>query len=330
MSRPTDSLSRRRILEGIGLGALTLGAAGCAPVTRIAHVATKCPQLPPSVPVATAAKPVAPRSPAKAPRTHTKRPSTPDLTARAHEVPRLRHGELVPGLYSGDTFVDQVAVSFDDMPKPGFTEITLRRLAEAEVSATFFVVGRLVRRYPGLVKALVDHGHELGNHTYNHPSLVTLTPEEIGDELDRTQEAVDQALGYHYPMHMVRPPYGLPYYGPARPKAVEKVSRAIAAKKGCIALWTLGTRDTVAGCTPERVISGLKRRFNLGTGGVMVFHPTYCAKGSLRPVFRMIHHKGFKVTSVRSLLEQKYGWPLETLSEWGPKLLADGLVTAKR
>ena len=323
MSEPTEPLSRRRLLEGIGLGALTLGATGCAPVTRIVHVAAKCPQLPPQ-PALETAKPSLPRPTARAPR----EPGRSGLTARAHEVPRLRHGEIVPGLYSKDTFAGQVAVTFDDMPKPGFTEITLRRLAEAEVTATFFVVGRLVKRYPGLVKALVDAGHDLGNHTYTHPSLTTLTPEEIGDELDRTQEAVDQALGYHYPLHMVRPPYGLPYYGPARPKAVERVSRTIAAKKGCIALWSLATRDTVAGCTPDRVISGLKRRFNLGTGGVMVFHPTYCAKGSLRPVFRTIKHKGLKVTSVQALLEQKYGWPLETLSEWGPKLLQDGPTTA--
>jgi peptidoglycan/xylan/chitin deacetylase (PgdA/CDA1 family) len=317
------------MLEGIGLGALTLGAAGCAPITRIVHVATKCPQLPSLAPRASAPPP-APRRRASVTKRPARREAAPELTARAHEIPRLRHGEFVPGLYSKDTFAGQVAVSFDDMPKPGFTEITLRRLAEADVSATFFVVGRLVRRYPGLVKALVDAGHELGNHTYSHPSLVTLSPEEIRVELDRTQDAVDQALGYHYPLHMVRPPYGLPYYGPARPKAVERVSRAIANNKGCVALWSLGTRDTVAGCTPERVLSGLKRRFNLGTGGVMVFHPTYCAKGSLRPVFRVIESKGLRVASVRGLLEQKYGWPLETLSEWGPKLSAGGPATAKR
>lgn len=248
------------------------------------------------------------------------------MNARPHEMPRLRRGEFVPGLYAKDTFAGQVAVSFDDMPKPDFTEVTLRRLKEAEVTATFFVVGRLVRRYPGLVKALVDHGHELGNHTYNHPSLVTLTPEQVADELDMTQEAVDQALGYHYPLRMVRPPYGLPYYGPSRPKATERVSRIIANKKGCVALWTLPTRDTVPGCTPERIVTGLKRRFNLGTGGVMTLHPTSCAKRALRPMFRTIRHKGIKVTSVRALLEQKYGWPLDTLSEFAPKLLNDAVA----
>ncbi len=314
MKEFNEPLSRRSLLSGLGMGALGLGVAGCAPVTRIVHVAGECPS------------PTPPHPPEL-----TQRPAVPErvsegLVARPHEMPRLRRGEFVPGLYSSDTFAGQVAVSFDDMPKPGFTEVTLRRLKEANITATFFVVGRLVRRYPGLLKALVDHGHTLGNHTYNHPSLVTLSVQEIEDELDRTQDAVDHALGYHYPLHMVRPPYGLPYYGPARPKAVERVSKTIARKKGCVALWSLGTKDTVAGCTRERVVKGLKRRFNLGTGGVMVFHPTYCAKSSLRPVFRTIHHKGIRVTSVAALLEQKYGWPVDTLSELAPKLLTEGVA----
>ena len=333
MSAFDETMSRRRLLGGLGLGALTLGASGCAPVTRIVRVAAECPEVPecepaPACPTtiesASSGRDTSLRPPEIARGGTAQRGGA--LRARPHEMPRLRRGEYVPGLYSKDTFANQVAVSFDDMPKPGFTDVTLRRLKEADIIATFFVVGRLVRRYPGQVKALVDHGHELGNHTYNHPSLVTLTPEQICDELDMTQEAVDQALGYHYPLRMVRPPYGLPYYGPSRPKATERVSRTIANKKGCVALWTLPTRDTVPGCTPERIITGLKRHFNLGTGGVMTLHPTTCAKGSLRPLFRTIRHKGLEVTTVRALLEQKYGWPLDTLSEFAPKLLNDGLA----
>lgn len=337
MGTSKDTLSRRKLLEGLGVGALALGAAGCAPITKIYYVNAKCPQvpgapepepiLPEKVSTAPTPKSVPSPTPKSAPSPPVEAPS-PTLTARAHEVPQLRAGEFVPGLYSADTFPGQVAVSFDDVPKPGFTEIALRRLKEAEVPATWFVVGRLAERHPDLVRAIVDHGHTLGNHTYDHPNLVTLSAKEIADQLDRTQDAVDKALGYHYPLRLVRPPYGLPYYGPGRPKALERVSRTIAKKKGCVALWTLGTKDTVKGCTPERVLKGLKRRFHLGTGGVMVFHPTYCAKGSLRPVFRTLKHKGLTVRTVEDLLEEKYGWPLEELSEWGPKLLERGLYTA--
>jgi peptidoglycan/xylan/chitin deacetylase (PgdA/CDA1 family) len=252
------------------------------------------------------------------------------LTSRAFETPRLRRGEIVTGLYSADTFPEQIAISFDDVPKPDFTTEVIGWLAEAKVQATFFVVGRLVRRYPGLVKRIVDAGHELGNHTYTHKSWTTLSVGEITDELDRTQDAVDRALGYHYPMRLVRPPYGLPYYGPKRPRAIERASRAIAAHKACVVLWTLGSGDTVPGCTPKRMLSGLRSRFSVGTGGTLVFHPTNCTKRSLRPVLRLVREEGLRVRTVREFLEDKYGWPLDELAEWGPKLLAAGPSTAKR
>ena len=114
------------------------------------------------------------------------------------------------------------------------------------------------------------------------------------------------------------------------PLALEKVSTAIANHKGICVLWTLGTKDRVVGCTANKVVKGLKHRFNVGTGGVMVFHPTRCAKRSLRPVFRTIKHERLRVRTVQGFVEDKYGWPLRDLSEWGPRLHAQGPTTAAR
>ena len=75
----------------------------------------------------------------------------------------------------------------------------------------------------------------------------------------------------------------------------------------------------------ERITS----RFAVGTGGVMVFHPTRCAKRSLRPVIRLVRQKKLRVRTVRQFIEDKYGWPLESLAEWGPKLV-DRPSTASR
>lgn len=242
----------------------------------------------------------------------------------------MRKGEIVAGLYSADTFPDEISITFDDVPKPDFTIAALSMLAAANVKATFFVVGRLVRRYPGLLQRIVDAGHELGNHTYSHRSWTVLSEAEIRDELERTQDAVDRVLGRHHPMPLVRPPYGLPYYGPSRPRAIERASRAIAAQKGCVVLWTLGSGDTVPGCTPNRVLSGLKNRFAVGTGGTLVFHPTNCAKRSLKPVLDLVRERRIRVRTCRQFIEDKYGWPLDKLAEWGPKLLAKGPSTARR
>jgi len=322
---PDERLTRRRLL----LGALALGASGCASIPQAVSRSVVRRVAAPVSPRLVGPPPF-PKLPAVIPWPDPSRRPDPALTARAFETPSLRPGEIVSGLYSADTFTGQVALTFDDVPKPDFIEDALKLLAAANAPATFFVVGRLVRRYPELLKRIVDAGHELGNHTYTHRSFNTLSAREIADELDRTQDAVDRALGRHHPMRLVRPPYGLPYYGPDRPRAIERSSRAIADHKACVVLWTLGSGDTVPGCTTQRVVSGLTQRFQVGTGGVLVFHPTRCARRSLRPVLRLIRHRGLRFRTVRSLLEEKYGWPLDDLAEWGPKLLAVGPSTAGR
>ena len=308
---PSATLSRRDLLVTAGAGALALGTTSCVTATRVIREAVPCPR-------------------GEAPTALTDGPASPLEPVVQQAPPVLRHGELVPGLYSHDGFVDEVAYTFDDMPKPGFTERALELMAEHDVLATFFVVGRLVERFPGLLRQIVDAGHELGNHTYSHPNLAPLSPEKIGEEFDRTQDAVDRVLGSHTPMRQFRPPYGIPFYGPARPRSVEKVSRVVAEREGCVVLWSLGTGDTRPGCTGAKIIKGLKRSFNMRTGGVMVFHPTRCARGAMRRVLRLVERKEFRVRQVREFVEDKYGMPLEVLAKWSPKLLPPTPTTAGR
>ncbi|MDZ4178772.1 MAG: polysaccharide deacetylase family protein, partial [Coriobacteriia bacterium] len=94
--------------------------------------------------------------------------------------------EQVIGAMSGRVFVDEVveesqpmvvrryvpngqhkvvALTFDDGPWPGHTNDVLNILEAEGVRATFFVIGRQVRRYPGVVVRTRDDGHAIGNHT---------------------------------------------------------------------------------------------------------------------------------------------------------------------
>ena len=60
----------------------------------------------------------------------------------------------------------------------------------------------------GVWKRVVADGHEIGNHTYSHWNLLKLGETDIQDELDSTQGRLDQILGFHYEMHLMRPPGG--------------------------------------------------------------------------------------------------------------------------
>ncbi|MPY58729.1 polysaccharide deacetylase family protein, partial [Streptomyces spongiae] len=79
-----------------------------------------------------------------------------------------------------------VALTFDDGPASPHTATLLTYLAAYDARATFFTVGQNVAAHPELVRAQVQAGHEVGNHSWSHPDLTRLTPAEIRSEVDLT------------------------------------------------------------------------------------------------------------------------------------------------
>jgi len=99
----------------------------------------------------------------------------------------------------------QVAITFDDGPDPRWTPQILDILKAASVKAAFFLVGVNAERYPGLVRRIVNEGHEIGNHTYYHPNLALCWPEHIRLELNATQLLLETITGRA--TTLFRPPY---------------------------------------------------------------------------------------------------------------------------
>ena len=95
-----------------------------------------------------------------------------------------------------------VHLTFDDGPNPMYTPQILDILAWHGARATFFVTGERASLYPKLIERIVNEGHTLANHTWNHVALDTLSAEEFDDTVLRTQ----QALGEHA-TPCLRPPY---------------------------------------------------------------------------------------------------------------------------
>ncbi|MDX3451879.1 polysaccharide deacetylase family protein [Streptomyces sp. ME02-8801-2C] len=108
-----------------------------------------------------------------------------------------------------DTDCEQVtciALTFDDGPAAPETATLLNHLAQYKARATFFTVGQNVAAHPDLVRAEARAGHEVGNHSWNHPDLTKLTPEQIASQLNRTSAAIKAATGKE--PTLFRPPYG--------------------------------------------------------------------------------------------------------------------------
>ncbi len=107
--------------------------------------------------------------------------------------------------HQGEGKEDEVAISFDDGPDPEWTAPILDILKAKGVKASFFMVGSQIEKHPGLVRRIVQEGHEIGVHTYTHPNLALISEERTKIELNATQRLIETITGRS--TILFRPPY---------------------------------------------------------------------------------------------------------------------------
>ncbi len=110
-----------------------------------------------------------------------------------------------------------VSLTFDDGPDPEWTPRVLDVLAREGVRAAFFLIGQRARRAPEQARRIADSGHDLGNHTWSHPSLWRCGPAHTEREIGDGHAAIADAAGA--PPRFFRPPWGktnLAMFGVAR------------------------------------------------------------------------------------------------------------------
>jgi peptidoglycan/xylan/chitin deacetylase (PgdA/CDA1 family) len=186
-----------------------------------------------------------------------------------------------------------VALTFDDGPHPRLTPHLLDILRAANVRATFFMIGRNVARYPDLAARVAAEGHEIGNHTWSHPSLYGYSDAGVLDQIDRTTIAINEAVGR--PPVLVRPPYGnlhdrqrMMLYGARNMPTV---------------LWSVDPHDW------ERPGSAVVMQRILGAthpGAIVLAHDIHSPTVRAMPdTIRGLAGRGFQFVTVSELI----GWP---------------------
>jgi peptidoglycan-N-acetylglucosamine deacetylase len=157
----------------------------------------------------------------------------------------------------------QVALTFDDGPDPGSTPAFLELLAARHVRATFFLLGSMVVKAPGLAADIAGAGHEVAVHGWAHRYTILRTPRAVRDDLARATDAVAAASGRQ--PRFYRPPYGVLSAG----------ALAAAQAQGLTpVLWTCWGREWTAGATPASVYATLAA--DLTPGATVLLHDSDC------------------------------------------------------
>jgi peptidoglycan-N-acetylmuramic acid deacetylase len=99
-----------------------------------------------------------------------------------------------------------IYLTFDEGYENGYTSKILDVLKEKKAPAVFFVTYDYVKRNPELVQRMIDEGHVVGNHSYTHPSMPTLSLSKASNEITALHNYVKE--NFNYTMTLFRPPMG--------------------------------------------------------------------------------------------------------------------------
>ena len=102
--------------------------------------------------------------------------------------------------------IRRIALTFDDGPHPYYTDLLLDGLAERGVKVTFFLLGENIEGREDVIRRMSEEGHLIGNHTFYHVDINSLSMEEACAEIRNTSEAIRAITGQQ--VEYVRPPYG--------------------------------------------------------------------------------------------------------------------------
>lgn len=119
----------------------------------------------------------------------------------------LPAGRLLSGEETLEMENKMIALTFDDGPNVLYTERLLDGLAERDVKATFFLIGKNAEAHPEIVSRIAEEGHLIGNHTYSHLKLTAGNETEFLEEINRTGEIIRDITG-STPV-FCRPPFGV-------------------------------------------------------------------------------------------------------------------------
>ena len=207
----------------------------------------------------------------------------------------VRSSYFVKSLYSkafwrGDASTKRLYLTFDDGPVEGVTDHVLDLLKEKNVKATFFCVGDNVNKNRGLFKRILDEGHGVGNHTFNHVNGWNAHTSEYLTNVEDCRRTLEL---HNSPTNLFRPPYG----------KLKRSQYSILSSQYRIMMWDVLSGDFDLYTSPVKCLKNVNDMSR--NGSVIVFHDSRKAQKNMEYALpRFIDHafkNGFEFDVIKNV-----------------------------
>ncbi|CZQ87867.1 lysin motif [Trichococcus palustris] len=195
-------------------------------------------------------------------------------------------------IYQGSTTNKVVALTFDDGSDGYNIQSILNVLSANNVKATFFLTGQGAENHPQAIKNIVAAGHDIGNHSYDHPDFTTISTAEMTNQINRTETIISNLTGKSTKPYF-RAPYGA--YNSTVLQTVGDAGYAYTLQ------WTIDSLDWTGNSSTDiynRVIN------NIVPGAIILMHAGYGANGTssaLPNIISQLRAMGYSFVTISQL-----------------------------
>ena len=189
---------------------------------------------------------------------------------------------LFPSLvWKKNTYQKKIWITFDDGPDEKVTPYLINVLEKFNIKATFFIIGNQAKKYPELVKLIINNGHKIGNHSFSHLNGFSTNNNKYLEDVEQAKKYIDSDI--------FRPPYGK-----ITPFQIKKLKKDFK-----IIMWDIMSWDFKENIYPNKIYKNVID--NVENGSIILFHNNLKSyinlKNSLEIILEKLKEKEYQFST---------------------------------
>ena len=197
----------------------------------------------------------------------------PYLVKTPNLIPKL----FLNQIWGFSTKEKTIYLTFDDGPTPKITDWVLDILKQYNAEATFFCIGKNIEQYPEIFQQIIEQGHTVANHTFNHEKGWKTNTKEYLQSILKTEKLLQKSKILTQKSQLFRPPYG---------KIKPSQTTLLLKNNYKIIMWSVLSGDFDATITTEKCLNNVIN--NTENGSIIVFHDSIKAFDKLQIVLPQV------------------------------------------